>query len=80
MREHRNWEQMKQDNFDAPWIVNDEFCPDFSRTSQSSDVNVLLDQEREKGLLEWQIIGFNGCWSCDRTTDRNCTRLLQALK
>ena len=80
MREHRTWEQMKQDNTGAPWIVDGEFCADFKRTSQSDDVNTLLDLERKEGLLEWQITGFNGCWSCDRTSDRNCKRLLQALK
>ena len=60
---------MKSDNAGAAWIVDGEFCPNYKRTSQSGDVNTLLDQDRKAGVLEWQLPGFNGCWSCDRIMD-----------
>ena len=64
MKEHRSWEELKSDNLGAAWVVNGEFCPDYTRTSDAG-VNTILEQHRESGLLEWQISGFNGCWSCD---------------
>lgn len=68
MKEHRSWDQMKRDNTGAAWIVNGEFCHNYRRTS-SSDVNAILEQHRKAGLLEWQMPGFNGCWSCDCWAD-----------
>ena len=65
MVERRNWEQMKRDNVGAPWIVNGEFCGNYKRTSVNAAVNALHEQDREMGLKEWQMAGFNGCWSCD---------------
>ena len=65
MKELRNWEQMKRDNIGAAWIVNGEFCGNYIRTSQDGRVNEILERYRETGLEEWQLCGFNGCWSCD---------------
>ena len=69
MREKRSWEQIKEDNTGAAWIVNGEFCLNYKRNSRNGDVNIFLEQDRKAGLLEWQLPGFNGCWSCVRMTD-----------
>jgi hypothetical protein len=67
MRETRSWEQMRRDNIGAAWIEpSGKFCTRYSRTSTSGEVNALLDEQRAAGLEEWQLVGFNGCWSCDR--------------
>ena len=77
MKEHRNWEQMKRDNEGAAWIVDGEFCRNFIRTS-SDEVNAILEQQRKTGLQEWQMPGFNGCWSCDHWHDCRLPKLIQA--
>jgi hypothetical protein len=70
MNESRTWEQMRSDNDRADWIEpSGEFCNQYSRTSISGEVNALLDEQRAAGLEEWQIVGFNGCWSCDRCNE-----------
>jgi len=67
MNESRTWEQVRSDNDCAAWIEpSGEFCTRYSRTSISDKVNALLDEQRAAGLEEWQLVGFNGCWSCDR--------------
>lgn len=70
MNESRTWEQMRSDNDRADWIEpSGEFCNRYSRTSISGEVNALLDEQRAAGLEEWQLVGFNGCWSCDRCNE-----------
>ena len=68
--EQRTWEQMRRDNDGAAWIEpSGVFCKRYSRTSISDDVNMLLDEQRAAGLEEWQLSGFNGCWSCDKCNE-----------
>lgn len=70
MNEHRTWEQMKRDNNGADWIEpSGGFCERYSRTSSSDEVNTLLHEQRAAGLEEWQLVGFNGCWSCDKSLE-----------
>lgn len=60
---------MKRDNNGADWIKDGEFCSEYVRTSINGEVNVLLDKQRAAGLEEWQLAGFNGCWSCDQCNE-----------
>ena len=66
MKEHRSWEQMKSDNDGAAWIIDGEFCPNYKRSLGSKEANDILESERMEGVEEWQLAGFNGCWSCDK--------------
>jgi hypothetical protein len=54
---------MRRDNIGAAWIEpSGEFCTRYSR----GEGDAFLDEQRAAGLEEWQLVGFNGCWSCDR--------------
>jgi len=72
MVERRSWEQMKEDNAGADWIVDGKLCKNYVRDCEDENVKKILQQQRKDlGLQEWQLPGFNGCWSCDKINGRH---------
>jgi len=75
MTERRSWDQMKKDNDGADWIVNGEFCKNYRRAPVNKGADSILQKHRnELGLQEWQLTGFNGCWSCDKINEQHFER------
>ena len=66
MMESRSWEQFVHDRDGKSFIKNGRLCPNFNRSRTDAEL-ALLEKSESTGLEEWQMPGFNGCWSCDHT-------------
>ena len=66
MMEGRSWEQFVYDNEGKTFIKNGRLCPDYKRFRTEAEL-ALLEKNGYADLEEWQMPGFNGCWSCDHT-------------
>ena len=68
------WAKVKELNEESVWITEDgEFCPDFEYDFADREV-----ADWERNVIPWLHPGFNGCWSCNKTT--TCKKVLNDLK
>lgn len=83
----REWPAIKAANEGASWITEDgDFCKNYSRDmlkyanvqgNESTHEHRVQFFRKQAELPGWKQIGFNGCWSCDRSV--SCERFQKSL-